>query len=110
VVSRAAQIAETNNESWCNAMLEVERGELLLLDASEEAIGEADAAFTHAIDIAIDQGAKTLGASVARARLCAATGEGQKAVDMLGPIYGWFTEDFETPDLLQAKTLLGELR
>jgi tetratricopeptide (TPR) repeat protein len=111
VVSQAAQIAETNNESWCNAMLEVERGELLLLDASEEAIGEADAAFTHAIDIAIDQGAKTLElrASVARARLCAATGEGQKAVDMLGPIYGWFTEGFETPDLLQARTLLGAL-
>jgi predicted ATPase len=109
LVSQAAQIAETNNESWCNAMLEVERGELLLLDASEEAIGEADAAFTHAIDIAIDQGAKTLElrASVARVRLCAATGEGQKAVDMLGPIYGWFTEGFETPDLLQARTLLG---
>jgi predicted ATPase len=112
VVSQAAQIAETNNESWCNAMLEVERGELLLLDASEEAIGEADAAFTHAIDIAIDQGAKTLElrASVARVRLCAATDQGQKAVDMLGPIYGWFTEGFETPDLLQARTLLRELR
>jgi class 3 adenylate cyclase/tetratricopeptide (TPR) repeat protein len=112
VVSQAAQIAETNNERWCNAMLEVERGELLLLDASEEAIGEADAAFTHAIDIAIDQGAKTLElrASVARVRLCAATDQGQKAVDMLGPIYGWFTEGFETPDLLQARTLLRELR
>jgi hypothetical protein len=55
------------------AMLELERGELLLLDPSAEARGEADAAFKHAIDIAIDQSAKTLElrASVARARLCA---------------------------------------
>jgi hypothetical protein len=29
---------------------------------------------------------------------------------MLSPIYGWFSEGFETPDLLQAKTLLSELR
>jgi class 3 adenylate cyclase/tetratricopeptide (TPR) repeat protein len=108
----ATQIAERNHETWCNAMLELERGELLLLDASEEAGGEADAAFKHAIDIAIDQGAKTLElrASVARARQCAKQGEGQKALDMLSPIYGWFSEGFETPDLLQAKTLLSELR
>jgi class 3 adenylate cyclase/tetratricopeptide (TPR) repeat protein len=108
----ANQIAERNHETWCNAMLELERGELLLLDACEEAGGEADAAFKHAIDIAVDQGAKTLElrASVARARHCAKQGEGQKALDMLSPIYGWFSEGFETPDLLQAKTLLSELR
>ena len=95
----ANQIAERNHEIWCNAMLELERGELLLLDASEEAGGEADAAFKHAIDIAVDQGAKTLElrASVARARHCAKQGEGQKALDMLSPIYGWFSEGFETP-------------
>ena len=73
---------------------------------------EADAAFKRAIDIAVDQGAKMLElrASVARARLCAEQGKAQKALDMLSPIYDWFTEGFETPDLLQAKTLLGELR
>jgi predicted ATPase len=112
LVTEAAQIAERNNENWCNAMLETERGKLLLLDASEDAQREADTAFKHAIDIAIDQGAKTLElrATVARARLCAEQGEGQKAFDMLSPIYGWFAEGFETPDLLQARTLLGELR
>jgi class 3 adenylate cyclase/tetratricopeptide (TPR) repeat protein len=108
----ANQIAERNHETWCNAMLELERGELLLLDGSEEARGEADAAFKHAIDIAADQGAKTLElrASVARSRHWAQQGEGQKALDILSPIYGWFSEGFETPDLLQAKMLLGELR
>ena len=93
-------------------MLELERGELLLLDGSEEAGEEADAAFKHAIDIATDQGAKTLElrASIARARLYAEQGEGQKAFDMLSPIYGWFAQGFETPDLLQARTLLSQIR
>ena len=69
-------------------------------------------AFKHAIEIATDQGAKMLElrASVARARLCADHGERQKAFDMLSPIYGWFAQGFETPDLLQARTLLDELR
>jgi class 3 adenylate cyclase/tetratricopeptide (TPR) repeat protein len=112
MVTEAAQIAERNHESWCNAMLELERGELLLLDVSGEARGEADAAFEHANEIATAQGAKTLElrASVAQARVCAAKGEGQKAFDMLSPIYGWFTEGLETPDLLEARALLGELR
>jgi predicted ATPase len=111
LLAEANQIAERNHETWCSAMLELERGELLL-DASEEAGGEADAAFKHAIDIAAGQGAKTLElrASVARARHCAKQGGGQKASDMLSPIYGWFSQGFETPDLLQAKTLLGALR
>jgi class 3 adenylate cyclase/tetratricopeptide (TPR) repeat protein len=111
-VTEAAQIAERNHESWCNAMLELERGELLLLDASEGAGGEADAAFKHAIYIATEQGAKALElrASIARARLCAEQGEGQRAFDMLSPIYCWFAQGFETPDLQEAGTLLGELR
>jgi class 3 adenylate cyclase/tetratricopeptide (TPR) repeat protein len=112
VVSEAARIAERNNESWCNAMLEAERGKLLLLDASDEARREADVAFRHAIDIATDQGAKTfeLRASVARARLHAEQGESRKAFDMLSPIHGWFAEGLETPDLQQARALLGELQ
>jgi magnesium-transporting ATPase (P-type) len=45
LLTEANQIADRNHETWCNAMLELERGELMLLDASEEAGGEADAAF-----------------------------------------------------------------
>jgi tetratricopeptide (TPR) repeat protein len=110
ILTEATQIAETNHETWCNAMIQLERGELLLLDA--EAKGEGDAAFKRAIDIAADQGAKTLElrASVARARHFAKQGEARKALDMLSPIYGWFSQGLETPDLLQAKTLLAELQ
>jgi class 3 adenylate cyclase/tetratricopeptide (TPR) repeat protein len=108
LLTRAAQIAERNHETWCNAMLELERGELLLLDASEKAAGEADAAFKHAIDIATHQGSKTLElrASVAQASHCAKQGKGPKALDRLSSIYGWFSQGFDTPDLLEAKTLL----
>jgi hypothetical protein len=91
---------------------QLERGQLLLLDASEEACEEADAAFKHAIDIAADQSAKTLElrASIARARLYTDQGEGQKAIDMLTPIHSWFAHGVETRDLLQARTLLSQIR
>jgi tetratricopeptide (TPR) repeat protein len=112
LVAEAAQIAERNHESWCNAELERERGELLLLNPSEDAREEADVAFRRAIDIAADQGAKMveLRASVALARLWAECSERKKAFDVLAPIYDWFTQGFDTPDLRRATTLLGELR
>jgi predicted ATPase len=110
LVTEAAQIAERNQEHWCDAMLELERGDLLLLDGSEETRGEAELAFKHAVEIATEQGTKMLElrASVARARLCADHGE--RAFDMLSPIYGWFAQGFETPDLLEARGLLDELQ
>jgi class 3 adenylate cyclase/predicted ATPase len=112
LVAEAAQIAERNQESWCNTQLELERGELLLLSTSDDALKDAEAALQHATEIAAGQGAKLLElrASVRRARLWAERGERQKAFDMLSPIYGWFTQGFDTPDLLRARTLLGELK
>jgi class 3 adenylate cyclase/predicted ATPase len=112
LVAEASQIAERNLESWCNAEIERERGELLLLDSSDDAREEAVAAFRRAIRVAADQGAKMLElrASAALARLWAQCGEREKALDVLTPIYDWFTQGFDTPDLHRASTLLGELR
>jgi class 3 adenylate cyclase/predicted ATPase len=112
LVAEASQIAERNLESWCNAEIERERGELLLLDSSDDAREEAVAAFRRAIRIAADQGAKMLElrASAALARLWAQCGEREKALNVLTPIYDWFTQGFDTPDLDRASTLLGELR
>jgi hypothetical protein len=111
-VAEAAQIAERNLESWCNAEIERERGELLLLDSSDDAREQAVAAFRRAIHIAADQGARMLElrASVALARLWARCSERKKALEVLTPIYDWFTQGFDTPDLRRARTLLGELR
>jgi predicted ATPase len=112
LVAEAAQIAERNLESWCNAEIERERGALLLLDSSGGAREEAAAAFSHAIHIAADQGAKMLElrASAALARLWAQCGERKKALDVLAPVYDWFTQGFDTSDLRRARTMLGELR
>jgi predicted ATPase len=112
IVAEAAQIAERNLESWCNAEIERERGELLLLDSSDDAREEAGAAFRRAIRIAADQGAKMLElrASAALARLWARYRERKKALDVLTPIFDWFTQGLDTPDLHLAKTLLSELR
>jgi class 3 adenylate cyclase/predicted ATPase len=112
LVAEAGRIAERNQESWCNTELELERGELLLLSTSDQAFNEAEAALKRATEIAAGQGAKLLElrSSVGRARLWAERGERQKAFDMLSPIYGWFTQGFDTPDLVRARTLLGELK
>jgi predicted ATPase len=111
-VAEAAQIAERNLESWCNAEIERERGELLLLDPSDNAREEAAEAFGRAIHIAADQGAKMLElrASAALARLWAQCSERKKALDVLAPICDWFTEGSDTPDLRRARTMLGKLR
>ena len=50
-----------------------------------------------------------LRAAVSLARLWAERGERRKAHDLLAPVYGWFTEGFDTPDLKDAKALLDEL-
>ena len=43
------------------------------------------------------------------AHLLAEKGEHREARDLLAPVYGWFTEGFDTPDLKEAKALLDEL-
>jgi predicted ATPase len=48
-------------------------------------------------------------AAVSLARLRRDQGRHAEARDLLAPVYGWFTEGFNTPDLKEAKALLGEL-
>jgi predicted ATPase len=57
-------------------------------------------------------GAKSLElrAAISLAKLCNEQGRRAAAYDLLAPIFGWFTEGFGTPDLLDAKALLDELR
>jgi class 3 adenylate cyclase/predicted ATPase len=112
LIDQAISIANATGESWGDAELHRERGELLLLAADAESESEADAEFLTAIETAATQGAKLpeLRASVARARLRAARGKRLQARNMLEPIYGWFTEGFETRDLVEARTLLADLQ
>ena len=72
----------------------------------------AETRFAHALNIARQQQAKSweLRASISLARLWRDQGKVQQARELLAPVYGWFTEGFDTRDLKEAKALLGELR
>jgi predicted ATPase len=72
---------------------------------------ETEAHFEQALTIAREQKAKSWELRVATsiARLWRNQGKRQQARDLLGPIYGWFTEGFDTRDLKEANALLGEL-
>ena len=73
--------------------------------------GAVEASFRKANNVAQHQSAKTweLRAAMSMARLWRDQGKLQQARELLAPIYGWFTEGFDTIDLKEAKTLLGEL-
>lgn len=67
--------------------------------------------FQTALEIARGQQAKALElrAATSLARLWQQQGKHQAAYDLLAPVYGWFTEGFDTADLQEAKELLAEL-
>jgi predicted ATPase len=95
---------------WWEAELYRLRGELLLQHAVPQP-GEAEACFQQALAVARRQQAKSLElrAAVSLARLWQQQGQRAKAQALLAPIYGWFTEGFDTADLQEAKVLLEEL-
>jgi hypothetical protein len=72
---------------------------------------EAESCFHQAIAIARNQSAKSweLRAATSLAKLWQRQGKRQEAYDLLAPVYGWFTEGFDTADLQDAKALLDEL-
>jgi predicted ATPase len=86
------------------------KGELLLRQDHSKA-AEAQSCFERAIEIARKQSAKSLElrATMNLARLLNGQGKRDEARTMLGEIYGWFTEGFDTADLKDAKALLDEL-
>jgi predicted ATPase len=86
------------------------RGVLLLRQPGTPQ-AEAEACFQRALDVARRQEAKSLElrAAMSLARLWQQQGNRTKAYDLLAPIYGWFTEGFDTADLQEAKALLEAL-
>jgi predicted ATPase len=82
---------------------------LLLRQAAPEA-PQAEACFQQALAIARRQQARSLElrAAMSLARLWQQQGKRAEARELLAPIYGWFTEGFDTADLQEAKALLDE--
>ena len=108
-LAEAAHILETAEERFEEAELYRLRGELL------NAIGEHAASeqnYHQALAVARRQSAKVweLRASTSLARLWRGQGKRTEASNLLAPLYGWFTEGFDTPDLTEAKALLDSLR
>jgi predicted ATPase len=85
-------------------------GEIALLEPERD-IAKAEKYFEHALVMARQQEAKSweLRAAMSLARLWRDQGKVQQARELLAPVYGWFTEGFDTRDLKEAKVLLGEL-
>jgi predicted ATPase len=78
---------------------------------AENQLDEGQASLQQALRIARAQQAKSLElrAAMSLARLWRDQGKRTEARDLLAPIYGWFTEGIDTPDLKEAKALLDEL-
>jgi predicted ATPase len=95
---------------YWDAELQRRKGELLLA-ANDPDRATAETCFRRTLEIAQGQSARSLElrAATSLARLLAEQGKRQQAHDLLAPIYGWFTEGFDTADLKDAKALLDEL-
>ena len=108
LLDEAMQIAEKTGEHWLDAEICRHKGQLLLQQGHPEA---AEELYRKSLSIAREQEAKLweLRAAVSLARLCQDQGGTAEAHELLAPVYSWFTEGFDTPDLKEAKGLLDSL-
>jgi predicted ATPase len=108
-LDEAFTLAERTGERWWDAELHRLRGQCLTAAAGRTS--EAETCFRNALQIGREQGARSLELRTATslARLWRDQDKRQDARYLLAPVYDWFTEGFDTPDLKDAKVLLDEL-
>jgi predicted ATPase len=109
-IGEAMTAAEITKEQWYLAEINRIAGEIALKAPDPDA-AKTEAYFERSVAIARKQQAKSweLRASISLARLWRDQGKVQQARELLTPVYGWFTEGFDTRDLKEAKALLEEL-
>ena len=109
-IDDAIDKVERSEEKWCEAELHRIAGEIALKSLAPDP-EKAEAYFDRALAVARQQQTKSweLRAAMSLARLLRDRGKRAKACDLLAPVYGWFTEGFDTLDLKEAKILLDEL-
>jgi predicted ATPase len=109
-IGEAKSTVETAGERWCEAEVYHVNGEIALMSPKQDA-PQAETHFERARAVARQQQAKSweLRAAMSLARLWRDQGKTQQARELLAPVYGWFTEGFDTRDLKEAKALLEEL-
>jgi predicted ATPase len=110
VLAEALAAAHNRGERYCEAELHRLKGELLLVQSTDQH-AEAEACFHQALAIARRQQARSLElrAAMSLGRLWQQQGKRMEAHALLAPIYGWFTEGFDTADLQEARALLEAL-
>jgi predicted ATPase len=107
-LAEAVKLVESTHERWAEAEMHRTRGRLLL---SLQKHAAAEHSYAQGLAVARGQSAKfwELRAAVDLGRLWCDQGKRDEARDLLAPVYGWFTEGFDTLDLKEAKALLDEL-
>ena len=108
-LDRAEALISKTGSRWCEAEVHRLRGDLKLARAAKV---EAEASYQKALEISRSQDAKLweIRAATSLGRLWREQGKRQEARDVLAPVYGWFTEGFDMPDLVDAKALLDQLQ
>jgi predicted ATPase len=109
-IGEAETAVETSKYTWYEAEVNRVAGKIELLSPDPDA-AKAEAYFERSLTVAHEQQAKSweLRASMSLARLWRDQGKVQQARELLAPVYGWFTEGFDTRDLKEAKALLHSL-
>jgi predicted ATPase len=109
-IDDAIDKVERSKEKWCEAEVHRVAGEIALKSPAPD-MERAEKYFDRALAVARQRQTKSweLRAAMSMARLWRDQGKPQQARELLAPIYGWFTEGFDTLDLKEAKALLDEL-
>ena len=109
-VGEALSTIETTKERWFEAEVNRVAGEIALKSPQPDA-AKAEGYFERALEVVRQPQAKSweLRAAMSLARLWRDQGKVQQARELLAPVYGWFTEGFDTRDLKEARALLEEL-
>jgi predicted ATPase len=109
-IGEAVAAVEATKETWNEADTRRIAGEIALMSVELDT-AKAEAYFEHSLAVARKQQAKSLElrAAMSIARLWREQGKPQQARELLAPVYGWFTEGFDTLDLKEAKALLEAL-
>jgi predicted ATPase len=110
-IAEAMSAVESTKERWCEAEINRMAGEIALKSPEPDEV-KGQAYFERALAVAREQQAKSweLRRAMSMARLWRDQGEREEARELLAPVYGWFTEGFDTLDLKEAKALLERWR
>ena len=109
-IGEAIPMLDATGERWFEAEVFRTAGEITLM-APECDRQKAEAYFERALAVGRKQQAKSLElrAAMSMARLWRDQGRRDAARELLAPVFGWFTEGFDTLDLKEAKALLDDL-